>query len=91
MTFIEFIQVNSLSNIAIIFLAGIVIGVFGFKLFSKAFWILLVLAILFAGSKTSYLKDRWPFNKINQDQITKSLGNKAYQTLKDQAVNELKK
>ncbi len=62
---------------------------FGFKWFTKIFWLLIILAILFAGSKTSALKEKWPFNKINQDKISETVKNAAVNQGKEMIKEEI--
>jgi hypothetical protein len=91
MDFWTFLSSNSLANLALLFLVGVIFGILGLKFFKRIFWLLLILASLFALSKTSYLKNHWPFSTVNQDKLQKILKDSSKSSTKEILEEELKK
>jgi|GEM_PF-3184329 hypothetical protein len=91
MNFWTFLTSNSPANLALLFLLGVIFGVLGLKFFKRIFWLFLILALLFALSKTDYLKNYWPFSFANKDKLEKILKNSPKNAEKNLLEEEIQK
>lgn len=89
LSFVDFLRLNAPGNLAIIFLAGVALGMFVWQWSKKFFFIAVILALIFAGSKTGALKDKWPFSAINKDKLSSLVEDKVKQEAVKTAQEEL--
>ena len=89
LSFIDFLRLNAPGNLALVFLAGVVLGMGVWQWSKKFFFVIIILALFFAGSKAGTLKNRWPFSAINKDKLSSLVEDKVKQEATQAAKEEL--
>lgn len=90
LSFLDFLRLNAPANLAIVFLAGVFVGMFLWNWSKKLFIVAILLAVVLAGSKVKALQSHWPFSSLNTDQISAQAQQAGSKLLIDQATKEAK-
>ncbi len=81
LTFLQFLKLNAPANLALLFLAGVFVGMAVWQWSKKLFIIAVGLAFLFAGGKLPRLQHAWPFSIWNRDKITNTISQQTDQVV----------